>query len=267
MATPMKFRLLVLLVILGLMLITAGCGPTKRSAPIRDYSPAPQVTTEAKKSKTSTSPTAVKSKKKTTQREVKIRHGEYRVKPGDTLYSISMQFGVDHNDLARLNKIDDQNVINVGQILQIPRGSNKPSPEVSRVTPKSTGQSSGPVGSWRWPVNGALNYRYMEKVSERGKGIGIKVSKETPVFSAAPGKVVYSGTGLRGYGKLLIVKHNEDFLSVYAHNSQLLTSEGQYIAQGQQIAISGGEGYSDVLHFEVRLKGKPVDPLKYLPKR
>jgi lipoprotein NlpD len=107
----------------------------------------------------------------------------------------------------------------------------------------------------------------MEKVSERGKGIGIKVSKETPVFSAAPGKVVYSGTGLRGYGKLLIVKHNEDFLSVYAHNSQLLTSEGQYIAQGQQIAISGGEGYSDVLHFEVRLKGKPVDPLKYLPKR
>jgi lipoprotein NlpD len=87
------------------------------------------------------------------------------------------------------------------------------------------------------------------------------------VFSAAPGKVVYSGTGLRGYGKLLIVKHNEDFLSVYAHNSQLLTSEGQYIAQGQQIAISGGEGYSDVLHFEVRLKGKPVDPLKYLPKR
>ncbi|MBT7997308.1 MAG: LysM peptidoglycan-binding domain-containing protein, partial [Betaproteobacteria bacterium] len=114
----MKFRLLALFVILGLMLITAGCGPTKRSAPIRDYSPAPQVTTEAKKSKTSTSATAAKSKKKTIQREVKTKDGEYRVKSGDTLYSISMQFGVDHNDLARLNKINDQNVINVGQILQ-----------------------------------------------------------------------------------------------------------------------------------------------------
>ena len=93
------------------------------------------------------------------------------------------------------------------------------------------------------------------------------MNKETAVFASAPGKVVYSGSGLRGYGKLLIIKHNESFLSVYAHNSQLLSSEGQFIAQGQQIAIVGGKNHSSILHFEVRRKGKPVDPLKFLPKR
>ena len=264
-----NLRLLFLLISLAIIVALHGCGTTKSSAPIRDYSPAPDVSSGA------TKPDNKRKVKHSDTKEVKRplasdeQSAGYRVKQGDTLYSISIQFGVDYKELARFNGVDDTNVIHVGQLLKIPKVSAQSQVEAipaDRVE-KPVAESIGPPSSWIWPTSGSLDYRFMERVSERGKGIGIRVSKETPVYAAAPGKVVYSGSGLRGYGKLLIIKHDEDFLSVYAHNSQLLSSEGQFIAQGQQVAIVGGEGYSDTLHFEVRLKGKPIDPLRYLPKR
>ena len=260
-----NLRLLFWPIGLAMLLALDGCGTTKSSAPIRDYSPAPDMSSGTVKPN---------KKKKVSSAEAKsIRSSalsdRYRVKPGDTLYSISIQFGVDYKELARFNGVDDNNVINIGQLLKIPKAStqNYVKPKTVDKVEKPAAKSVASPSSWRWPTGGSLDYRFMKRVSERGKGIGIRVTKETPVYASAPGKVVYSGSGLRGYGKLLIIKHDEDFLSVYAHNSQLLSSEGQFIAQGQQVAIVGGTGFSDTLHFEVRLKGKPVDPLKYLPKR
>ena len=257
------------MVIFTLVITVKGCGTTQGTAPIKDYSPAPDTSTSSDKTQKKSVGKKQSTSKKINVSSENIKAGQYRVKAGDTLYSISIQFGVDHKELAQFNGIDDTNVIHVGQILKIPKTVAKP-----KVEPKPDIRSQDPpplasseLGTWRWPVNGSLKYRYLERVSERGKGVGIEVNKETAVFAAAPGKVVYSGSGLRGYGKLLIIKHNESFLSVYAHNSQLLSSEGQFIAQGQQIAIIGAENQSSVLHFEVRRKGKPVDPLKYLPKR
>lgn len=117
---------------------------------------------------------------------------------------------------------------------------------------------------WSWPVNGKVLAGFNDAAS--AKGIDIGGSQGQPVLAAAPGKVVYSGAGLRGYGKLVIIKHNKTYLSAYAHNSQILVKEGQEVAQGQKIAEMGNSDTDRVkLHFEIRKLGKPVDPAKYLP--
>ncbi len=117
---------------------------------------------------------------------------------------------------------------------------------------------------WVWPAKGDLIYRFGDSGKLKGVGIGGKSGQ--PVFAAAPGKVVYSGSGLRGYGKLVIIKHNEMFLSVYAHNSQILVKEGEAVKRGQRIAEMGDTDASRVaLHFEIRRFGKPVDPVTQLP--
>ena len=116
---------------------------------------------------------------------------------------------------------------------------------------------------WQWPINGKLLANFVEGSS---KGIDIAGNPGDPVLVAAPGKVVYTGEGLRGYGKLVIVRHNAEFLSAYAHNSQILVKEGETVAKRQKIALVGSsDADSPRLHFEVRRQGKPVDPLKYLP--
>ncbi len=117
---------------------------------------------------------------------------------------------------------------------------------------------------WVWPAKGDLVYRFGDSGKLKGVGIGGKSGQA--VFAAAPGKVVYSGSGLRGYGKLVIIKHNEMFLSVYAHNSQILVKEGETVKRGQRIAEMGDTDASRVaLHFEIRRFGKPVDPVTQLP--
>lgn len=117
---------------------------------------------------------------------------------------------------------------------------------------------------WVWPAKGDLVYRFGDSGKLKGVGIGGKSGQ--PVIAAAPGKVVYSGSGLRGYGKLVIIKHNETFLSVYAHNSQILVKEGETVKRGQRIAEMGDTDASRVaLHFEIRRFGKPVDPVTQLP--
>lgn len=115
---------------------------------------------------------------------------------------------------------------------------------------------------WAWPVSGKVISRF----TEASKGIDISGRMGQPVYASAPGKVVYAGSGLRGYGKLVIIKHNNAYLSAYAHNREILVKEGQTVAKGQQIAEMGNTDADQVkLHFEIRRYGKPVDPLKYLP--
>jgi len=119
---------------------------------------------------------------------------------------------------------------------------------------------------WAWPASGKLIANFSEGGTNKGVDIAAKVGE--PVLAAGPGKVVYSGQGLRGYGRLIIIKHNNTFLSAYAHNSQLMVKEGQTVTKGQKIAEAGNTD-SDVpkLHFEIRRQGKPVDPVKYLPEQ
>ncbi|ARF48817.1 murein hydrolase activator NlpD [Pantoea stewartii] len=134
-------------------------------------------------------------------------------------------------------------------------------------TVSSTTNSSTPVGSWRWPTEGKIIDNF--SATEGGnKGIDIAGSRGQPVVATASGRVVYAGNALRGYGNLIIIKHNDDYLSAYAHNDTMLVREQQEVKAGQKIATMGSTGTSSVrLHFEIRFKGKSVNPLRYLPQR
>lgn len=121
------------------------------------------------------------------------------------------------------------------------------------------------VDAWLWPAEGTLLGRFG---GAGGKGIDIVAARHAPIKAVAPGKVVYSGSGLRGYGQLVIVKHAGEFLSAYAHNETILVKEGEAVSAGQKIALMGDSGTDRVkLHFEIRRYGKPLDPLTYLPER
>ena len=149
-----------------------------------------------------------------------------------------------------------------------PPAEEKPKPSEVKAAPASSeGTKSGTDDEdldWAWPSKGKIIASFNESASLKGLDISGKAGQ--PVLASAPGKVVYSGSGLRGYGKLVIIKHNKTFLSAYAHNSQILVREGQTVTKGQRIAEMGDSDADQVkLHFEIRRMGKPVDPLKYLP--
>lgn len=134
-----------------------------------------------------------------------------------------------------------------------------PTPPAPVISPTAT------VDSWVWPADGTLTGRFG---AAGGKGIDIAGTRNAPIKAVAPGKVVYSGSGLRGYGQLLIIKHSGEFLSAYAHNETILVKEGDAVAAGQKIALMGDSGADRVkLHFEIRRYGKPLDPMNYLPER
>jgi len=138
---------------------------------------------------------------------------------------------------------------------------------VTAPTVSSTTDSATPVGSWRWPTDGKIIDNF--SASEGGnKGIDIAGTRGQPIVATASGRVVYAGNALRGYGNLIIIKHNDDYLSAYAHNDTMLVREQQEVKAGQKIATMGSTGTSSVrLHFEIRYKGKSVNPLRYLPQR
>ena len=141
-------------------------------------------------------------------------------------------------------------------------------PKPVAAGPSAPAQKAMPTGrpSWEWPAPGKVVYKFAGGPNK--KGIAIEGTPGQAIVSSAPGKVVYSGSGLRGYGNLIIIKHNDTYLSVYAHNSQLLVREGQMVAQGQRIAVMGKAlGNVTALHFEIRRLGKPIDPLGQLPAR
>ena len=204
----------------------------------------------------------------------------YKVKKGDTLYSISWRYGLDYKHLAKINNIRSPYRIYVGQKLSFkstratstktvakkisPKKST--SKKVIKKTETKTKYSSGPLG-WRWPTQGKVISTYSKSATGR-KGIDIAGKSGQSIKAAAAGKVVYSGNGLPRYGNLLIIKHNDVYLSAYAHNKKLLVKEGQLVKAGQKVATLGRSGTQrDQLHFEIRRNGKPVDPMRFLPKR
>jgi len=140
--------------------------------------------------------------------------------------------------------------------------------DVSTTEPTASSTStSAPISTWRWPTDGNVIDNF--SATEGGnKGIDIAGSKGQAIVATADGRVVYAGNALRGYGNLIIIKHNDDYLSAYAHNDTMLVREQQDIKAGQKIATMGSTGTSSTrLHFEIRYKGKSVNPLRYLPQR
>src|SRR5690606_35388159 len=138
-------------------------------------------------------------------------------------------------------------------------------PPATTTTPGAAPLASGIA--WRWPVDGALLSRYVAGEPTK-QGIDIGGTAGSAVRAAGDGTVVYSGSGLVGYGELIIIKHDEQWLSAYGHNRSRLVNEGAVVKAGQQIAELGRSGASrDMLHFEIRYNGKPVDPLRYLPRK
>ncbi|MDA8256813.1 MAG: peptidoglycan DD-metalloendopeptidase family protein [Betaproteobacteria bacterium] len=263
--------------------------------------------------------------------------GYYTVKKGDTLYSIALDHGQDHKDVAAWNNLDNPSVIRIGQRLRVaPEDNGAPVAVVKPVTssapievkaeaastpaPKTTSstdnlkrepkggklaysdaalakaqqaeQAARPVEAkpeepksarpaevrptekpapggdepdWMWPANGKLLTPFAEGGS---KGVDIAGKAGDPVLAAAGGVVSYAGAGLRGYGNLIVLRHNATYLSVYAHNSKLLVKEKDSVAKGQKIAEMGStDAESPRLHFEIRHQGKPADPQKFLPAR
>lgn len=231
----------------------------------------------------------------------------YRVQNKDTVYRISKNFGISIDELRRWNGIDSSNNIIVGQFLIVGKKnqnsntasmptstSNPPKPnnapmlsnnsnsstnttKPEQVTrrednktdnirdyPKPTAAPNKGKLAWQWPfIGNIINY-----FSASNKGIDIAGMKGNIIKSAAPGKIVYAGNALRGYGNLIIINHNDDFLSAYAHNDSILVKEGDVVKAGQSIAKMGDTDSKNVcLHFEIRYKGQSVNPLNYLPKR
>lgn len=203
----------------------------------------------------------------------------YIVKKGDTLFSVSWRYGMDYKTLAKANGIKSPYTIYVGQKLRFKSSQKvtaaRTTKTVSKKTSTSTSkqQTSSPASSsnqrltWRWPTNGKIISTYSKSAAGR-KGIDITGKSGQNIIAAASGKVVYSGNGLPRYGNLLIIKHNDVYLSAYAHNKTLLVKEGQWVKSGQKIATLGKSGTQRYqLHFEIRRNGKPVDPMRFLPKK
>lgn len=224
--------------------------------------------------------------------------GYYTVRPGDTLIRIALESGQNWRDIQRWNNIDNANVIEVGQVLRVapPAGSAeaavaKPVAPASAATaplPPASGVAAAPrAGSsapalpvntppvapgdddvtWAWPTgSGTAVLAGFDE--QKNKGIDLGGRAGDPVLASADGRVVYAGAGLRGYGNLIILKHNNTYLSAYAHNQTLLVKEDQVVRKGQKIAEMGSSDTDRVkLHFEIRRQGKPVDPARYLPPR
>ncbi len=265
-----------LLLLLGLL---SGCGSNNAPAPVESW----------------------QSRKKPTR---PLQADTYQVKRGDTLFSIAFRNGMDYRSLARLNRIEEPYTIYVGQVLVVstapdnsrstdtrPAIRNKSHSNSSASAPlaknakvvaqqnqKGYGQNqrveepektanstiNGDVQQWHWPVKGPILAKFSSQ--EHGnKGLDIGGVLGTPIKAAAAGQVVYAGNALRGYGNLIIIKHNDDFLSAYAHNHRLLVKERDSVAAGQTIAEMGSSDATRVqLHFEIRYRGKSVDPLRYL---
>ncbi|AOK30045.1 peptidase [Burkholderia singularis] len=202
--------------------------------------------------------------------------GFYRVERGDTLNKIARSNGQSVANIVRWNQISNPDAIEVGQVLRVAPPSGAASKAATGGTARSSGRTASASSSASavkppssislvWPAAGNVVRSFD---GSQSKGIDIANTAGTPVVAAAAGTVVYAGNGLRGYGNLLIIKHNADFLTSYAHNRTLLAKEGETVAQGQKIAEMGDTDNNRVaLHFELRYSGRPVDPARYLPSR
>lgn len=245
--------------------VLAGCASTHSSAPIRECLQRLPGTT----------------------RQAPVAAGHYRVQPGDTLYKIAFEHGQDFLDLVTWNHIAAPDRIRSGDILRIqpPAATTRwlpPEPAVKAKMLAQTAQAGvvakpaeptvatvsaipddAPPQRWSWPLQGSILSRFGAGLN---KGIDIAGPRGGAVQAAASGRVVYAGSGLRGYGKLIIIRHGKTLLSAYAHNARILVNEGQNVSRGQTIGEIGDSDADRVmLHFEIREFGKPVDPMVYLP--
>ncbi len=204
----------------------------------------------------------------------KINH--HWVARGETLYAIAWRYNLDPVALAASNRIAAPYQLKVGQKLSLlthTRAAGEatrtaaPAGNAVRSVTRQPAIASTVAGNWRWPADGKLVTRYSAAGNRAHSGLDIAGRTGQPVRAANDGVVVYAGTGLPAYGKLLIVKHDQQYLSAYAHNSRLLVAEGERVRGGQQIAELGSTGAQFAhLHFELRRNGRPVDPLTLLPK-
>jgi len=248
-----RATLLMRFILIFLMLALVGCGGSQAVAPVGVY-----------RAQSQEPPRSV-----------------YKVKRGDTLYSVSWRFGMDFKRVASINGIKSPYTIYVGQKLkfkpyrQIAKKkttqkrstSKKKATKKKEFAAKSTWVPSNQRLRWQWPVNGKIISSYSKSAAGR-QGIDIAGKSGQKVAAAAAGKVVYSGNGLPRYGNLIIIKHNDTYLSAYAHNKYLTVKDGQVVKAGQKIALLGRTGAQrDQLHFEIRRNGEPVDPMRFLPKR
>lgn len=182
----------------------------------------------------------------------------HTVKAGDTLKNIAARYGVNAEDLARWNRISNPDLIHVGQRLKVPFGALQPGLQGSEAAASGI--------AWRWPVDGPLLELFEGDGGNKGIDIGGAVGAK--IRAASGGRVAYAGSGLKGYGELMIIKHNNNYLSAYAYNRTLYAKEGDMVQAGQEIAEMGtGPDRRPSLHFEIRYNGQPVDPLRYLPAR
>lgn len=198
----------------------------------------------------------------------------HTVQAGDTVFNISKRYGIDQADLRAWNNIGADNAIHLGQTLRVkPAGStvtkttttttSTTTTKTTTTTPIVSGASQTVSGiTWQVPTAGKI----VRHFGGTNKGIEISGSRGQPVSAAANGQVVYSGSGLRGYGNLIIVQHNTAYLTAYGHNETLLVKEGQHVKRGQQIATMGSSDSSSgvKLHFELRENGTPVDPTRFV---
>lgn len=218
-----------------------------------------------------------------------ITGSTYRVKAGDTLREIAARASLEYRNIAEWNQLSSPDRIYVGQVLRLtPPGADGARPS-NRVTDGGRGRAGEravdtaaprPVAAkprqaakvatanlrWQWPTSGRILERFSAGDSER-KGIKIGGRSGQAILAAEGGEVVYSGSGLVGYGPLIIIKHNNNYLSAYGHNRKLLVQQGDQVAKGTQIADMGLAGGVPLLHFEIRRGGDPVDPLALLPRR
>ncbi len=193
------------------------------------------------------------------------------VRRGETLFSIAWRYDKDPKDVARWNGLGDGSLIHPGDVIRLsppPGGSASTRSTSSRPAAKPLPKvPTQPPPPWGWPTSGTVSVNFGGKPGT-GTGILIDGKSGQPIVAAASGRVVYAGSGLIGYGQLIILKHNDTYLSAYGYNASLLVKEGESINKGQRIATMGeGPEGKARLHFEIRRNGKPVNPRQYLPAR
>lgn len=204
--------------------------------------------------------------------------GTYVVKPGDTLYKVAQAHNIDVARLGQLNNITDPGQLRVGQVLRLDGKTPQPDAGFAVTAPVIPVQAVEPVVAtsepvratdstlvnWGWPADGKI----IQGFNTNTKGIDLEGNAGDPVLAAANGKVMYTGNGVRGMGNLILIGHSDGFISAYGHNQELLVKTGQEITKGAKIATVGqSDTTSPRLHFEVRRRGTPVNPLSYLPVR
>ena len=292
---PSSLRLLFSAITTSLLL--SACGTSlHRPAPVEDRNPQPAVAAVAPAPPASAA-SAPDAKPPLPGAENAGKAGYYTVKPGDALIRIALDNGQSWRDVAKWNSLENPNRIEVGQVLRVvPPGvdpsavtakpiagtakvesrpldakppvaaaSAPPGSSTSTPTSGATAASEDDSMAWGWPVSQSISAGFDE---QRNKGLDFAGKPGDPVLAVADGRVVYAGSGLRGYGNLVIIKHNSTYLTAYAHNRAMLVEQDQVVRKGQRIAEMGSTESDTVkLHFEVRKLGKPVDPSKLLPAR